>query len=191
MRQVFFIFEFMKILIFTCFILYSTFLSAHNIDSSGVKYELRYQFSYHDRLMHNQLNVNFNFGNHVLFLGPSYTRIAQPKPIASIIYNPNGFGGNIGYRFHFATLKNKVKFFVQTSFTIFSYSYTEYNNSSSKGMIVNKVWIENAANIGLKYLMSKRFSMDVGFGIAGPGFFLVLENNNPSAFVGVNYRVGK
>jgi hypothetical protein len=39
--------------------------------------------------------------NHNFYLGPEYSFIFQPTPIAYLIYEQNSFGSNFGYRYFF------------------------------------------------------------------------------------------
>jgi hypothetical protein len=154
-----------------------------------IQFSARYLFYYNYRLTHHSTVFSIELNNHNFYLGPEYSIIFQPTPIADVIYEQNSFGSNFGYRYFFFERRKKIKFFSQLNFSVYQIKYKVYQLGPYYATNRKRIVVENTGTIGLDYCIYKQFHLSggIGFGSMG-GFFLMLNSFIPCSYVGLEYK---
>jgi len=154
-----------------------------------LQFSARYTFYYNYRVAHHTPVFSIEYNNHNLYFGPEFSFIFQPTPIADIIYKPNSFGFNLGYRYFFNDQKKKLRFFSQFNFSIYQVKYKEYQLGPPISTERKKIIIENTGTLGADFNFYKNIHLFGGLGIGSTsGFFLMLNSFIPCSYIGLEYK---
>jgi hypothetical protein len=187
--------ELKKISIFLILVFSLTNVRCQEVESS--RFGLRYTFSYdfelkldnNFRVMHHIPVCYFRLNAHELYVGPQYSYIIQPTPIANIIYQNNAFGANLGYRYYSNAIIDNLLLFGQFNFSVFRIGLDEYQNGPPFVQTKQKYIVENTASIGVNYQCLPNLNCFLGVGIGSfGGFFLLFDEFNLSNYLGLSYE---
>jgi hypothetical protein len=158
---------------------------------------IRYTFSYvfepkpddKFRVMHHIPVMTYRHNRNDFYIGPQFSHIFQPTPVANVIYENNSLGINFGYRYYSQELTKNLYLFGQFNFSLFKIKFEEYQKGSQNVKKRSEIIIENIASIGINYKIIKDFNFFVGFGGGSfNGFFLILDEFNLNTYIGMEYE---
>ncbi|MFN0189251.1 MAG: hypothetical protein ACKVQV_11170 [Bacteroidia bacterium] len=152
----------------------------------GIGIHLSYHYNF--PVLHTTPALVFTIKNNAFIAGPCLTRIksnAIVYAVATIEQESNG--AMLGYMYTFDQVKGLIVPFFQTFF----YGYEAYTLEYSHMYKAThtRLVIENTAGFGAKIKGHKNFEIQFGAGIGSTnGFFLIIDQFVPHAFVGLQYR---
>jgi hypothetical protein len=161
----------------------------------GLRYTFSYDFEvkrdYNFRVIHHIPVCSYRLNSHDFYVGPQYSYIFQPTPVANEIYENNAFGINFGYRYYTKELINNLQIFGQFNFSVFRIEFEEYQHGYPFKETRQEFVVENTATIGMNYkFINNKLNLFVGTGIGSyNGFFLMLDKFNLSNYIGVGYEL--
>lgn len=160
----------------------------------GIRYTFSYDFEvnhdYNFRVAHHIPVFFYRYDRHDFYMGPQYSYIYQPTPVANEIYENNAFGINLGYRWYSNELINNLQIFGQFNFSVFQVSFEEYQHGYPFKETRHEFIVENTATIGVNYKLVNKLNLFTGIGIGSySGFFLILDKFNLSTYIGIGYKL--
>ncbi len=142
-------------------------------------------------ILHNAINLNLNFGNHNLYIGPELVHILRlPKKYDDIDnYRSKSIGLNFGYRYSSRELVPRVKLYGQLNFSIFQLKLIEKQLGPPFSQEKLQIVVENTASFGVDYKVSNKIHLFSGLGFGSyDGFFLMINSFTPTFYVGIDYN---
>ncbi len=189
--------EIRKIIVFL--IVFISFTDTYCQETKKSGFGLRYTFSYdfevkrdyNFRVIHHILVCSYRLNSHDFYVGPQYSYIFQPTPVANEIYENNAFGINFGYRYYTKELINNLQIYGQFNFSVFRIEFEEYQHGYPFKETRQEFVVENTATIGMNYkFINNKLNLFVGTGIGSyNGFFLMLDKFNLSNYIGIGYEL--
>lgn len=164
-----------------------------NKSSFGLRYSFSYDFEvkpdYNFKVIHHIPICSYRLNNHDFYLGPQYSYIFQPSPVANEIFENNALGINFGYRYYSKELINNLQIFGQFNFSVFRIKFEEYQQGYSLKKTHHELIIENTATFGMNYKLMNKLNLFTGIGIGSFNvFFLMLDKFNLSNYLGIGYE---
>ncbi len=152
-------------------------------------YTFEIKRDYNFRVIHTAPVFSFQRNSHNFYIGPQYSYVFQPTPIASEIYEKNSYGINVGYRYYSKELVRKLRAFGQFNFSIYKVKYIAYQLGPPFSTEKKKIIVENTASIGIDFNAIKNIHVysGIGFGSFG-GFFLLIDSFTLNSYIGLEYK---
>lgn len=179
-----------------CFVLFLSLLFhqdtiGQNNQKEALRPGVRLTTVYDYWVLHNAVNLNLNFGNHNLYIGPELVHILMlPKKYDEVDkYRDRSTGLNFGYRYLSREFVPKAKFYGQLNFSIFQLKL--YENQIGPPITQEKInlVVENTASFGVDYNFSNKLHLFSGLGFGSyDGFFLMINSFTPTFYVGIDYN---
>ncbi len=141
-------------------------------------------------VFHEDLLFTCKIKNHLIFIGPQYSRFTGFMFDPADNYLKNSIGINFGYQYEHRLSEKfyRTYFFTRLFFSIYNYNFYEHSLLNGNAL-VQKTILENNLSFGLKKYMSKKFYSQIclGFG-STQGFFLMLESFMISSSIGLGIQ---
>ena len=185
-----------------CFVLF--FFSFVNLFSQtklsyGIENSLEYNFRLPQTndgslnsfaVFHEELLFTCKIKNHLIFIGPQYSRFTGFMFDPADNYLKNSLGINFGYQYEHRLSEKFDRTYFCTRLVFSIYNYNSYEHSLGNGApLKQSTIVENTISFGLKKYFSKKtfFQFGLGFG-STQGFFLMIESFMISSSVGLGIQ---
>lgn len=168
--------------------------------SYGIENSLEYNFRLPRKIngtlnsfaiFHEELLFTCKFKNHLIFMGPQYSRFTGYNMFdPADNYLKNSFGINFGYQYEHRLSEKFDGTYFCTRLIFSLYNYNFYEHSLGNGApLKQSTIVENTISFGLKKYFSNKtfFQFGLGFG-STQGFFLMIESFMISSSVGIGMQ---
>lgn len=173
------------------FLLFNQDCFGQNKHNETPKLGVRLTTVYDYWVYHNTINLNVNFGDHNLYIGPELVHILMlPKKYDETDnYRSKSIGFNIGYRYSSREIAPRLKLFGQLNFSIFQLKLIEKQMGPPFSQEKIQIVVENTASFGVDYNFSNKLHLFSGLGFGSyDGFFLMINSFTPTFYVGIDYN---